>query len=118
MPKKVKKVVAQVEEQEVQEEQVAEEPKKKTYYNPETAKAYRDRLKEFAIKGGYVPKERTPGAGHTEKRTSKTGTTYYYQPWSTLTDEQKATRLAQARERMARDRADAAAYRKEHGEEK
>lgn len=119
MAKKVKKAVeVAVEEVEearvIVEEKVEEQPKKKTYYNPTAAKAYRDRIKEFAKAGGYVPKERAPGSGQTIKKTSKAGTTYYYQPWSTLTDDQKAKRLAQARERMARERADAAAYRKEH----
>jgi len=92
--------------------------KKKSTYNPATAKAYRERLMEYAKKGGYEPKPKAEGTGLTEKRTSKTGTTYYYQPWSSLTDEQKKTRLAQARERAARDREMARLYREEHPKEK
>ncbi len=136
MPKKEKKgsktqQVASVEEQvesvqeqveepvaEPVEEPTAEIPKKKGSYNPVAAKAYRERIMEFAKKGGYEPKPRAEGTGLTEKRTSKTGTTYYYQPWSTLTDEQKKTRLAQARERAARDREMARKYREEHPEPK
>lgn len=95
---------------------VAESPKKKGSYNPKAAKAYRERIMEFAKLGGYEPKPRAKGTGLTEKRTSKKGTTYYYQPWSSLTDEQKKTRLAQARERAARDREMARKYREEHPE--
>jgi len=95
-------------------EPAVEQPKKKYSYNPEAAKAYRERLMEFAKKGGYVPKPKAEGTGLTEKRTSKKGTTYYYQPWSTLTDEQKKTRLAQARGRAAGDREMARKYREEH----
>lgn len=97
---------------------VLEEPKtKKLTYNPVAAKAYRDKLREYALKGGYVPKERKPDSA-IEKRTSKTGNVYYYQPWSSLTDKQKAERLAQARERSARDREDALKYKQEHLKEK
>lgn len=96
----------------------AEALKTKYKYNPVAAKAYRERIMEFAKKGGYEPKPRAEGTGLTEKRTSKTGTTYYYQPWSTLTDEQKKKRLAQARERAARDREMARKYREEHPEPK
>lgn len=92
-----------------------EAPKKKSTYNKEAAKKRRDQIMEYAKAGGYVPKERTPGSGNTEKRTSKKGTTYYYTPWGSLTPEQKATRLAQARDRTARDRDDAKKYREEHG---
>lgn len=108
-----------VEEQAVGGQPTAEvQPVKKSTYNPETAKAYRERLMEFAKKGGYVPKPKAEGTGLTEKRTSKTGTTYYYQPWSSLTEEQKKTRLAQARDRAARDRDMARKYREEHPEAK
>ena len=92
--------------------------KKKSYYNPEAAKARRVALMEAAKKGGYVPKERTPGTGKTEKRTSKTGTNYYYQPWSSLTQEQKDARLLAARKRNADDREMARKYREEHPEVK
>ena len=94
------------------------EAKPKGKYNKETAKAYRDRIREFAIKGGYVPKERKPGTGLTEKRTSKSGKTYYYTPWGALTKEQKDARLAAARARMAEDRELAKKWREEHPEEK
>jgi len=106
-------VPGEVEEQFEEQPVSAGQPKKSTY-NPVAAKAYRDRLMEFAKKGGYVPKPKAEGTGFTEKRTSKTGTTYYYQPWSSLTDEQKKTRLAQARSRAARDRDLARRYREEH----
>ncbi len=102
--------------QEQSVEPSAEQPKKKYTYNPTTAKAYRDRIMDFAKQGGYEPKPKSEGTGLTEKRTSKTGTTYYYQPWSTLTDDQKKTRLAQARERSAKDRELARKYREEHSE--
>ena len=108
----------QVGEPAAESSETSEEPKKKYHYNPVTAKAYRERIMEFAKKGGYEPKPRAEGTGLTEKRTSKTGTTYFYQPWSTLTDEQKKKRLAQARERAARDREMARKYREEHPEPK
>lgn len=98
------------------DEQTVEEQPRKSSYNPETAKAYRERIMEFAKKGGYVPKPKAEGTGLTEKRTSKKGTTYYYQPWSSLTDEQKKARLAQARDRAARDREMARLYREEHSD--
>lgn len=128
MSKKNKK--GQVEVQEiVEEEKVAEvieeespklnpEPKRKSYYNPVAAKARRVALMEAAKKGGYVPKERTPGTGKTEKRVSKTGTNYYYQPWSSLTQEQKDARLLAARTRNADDREMARKYREEHPDTK
>jgi len=132
MSKKDKKVKAVVVEEQsstgtagsiVQEVPVAsseakEVPKKKYYYNPVTAKAYRDRIKAAAVVGGYVPQERKPGTGQTEKRTSKSGTNYYYTPWSKLTEEQKQSRLASARARMAQEREDAKKYREEHPEVK
>lgn len=77
------------------------------------AKAYRDRIMAAAQAGGYQPKKRT-GLGLSEKRTSKHGTTYYYQPWASLSNEQKAKRLAQSRKYAAETRALAAAYRAEH----
>ena len=95
----------------------SEKPRAKTYYNPVAAKARRELIMEFAKKGGYEPKVRAPGTGLTEKRTSKTGTTYYYQPWSTLSEETKAARLAQARERAARDRELVRKYKEEHPEQ-
>lgn len=79
------------------------------------AKEYRNRLMAAARAGGYVPKKRE-GSGLTIKKTSKHGTTYYYQPWSTLSAEQKAKRLAYSRENARKVRAEAAAYRREHGE--
>ncbi len=94
-----------------------EQLKRKSYYNPVTAKAYRERLMEAAKAGGYEPKPRAAGTGASEKRTSKKGTTYYYTPWSSLTEEQKATRLAQARTRAKTERELAARYKAEHPEE-
>lgn len=111
---------AQLEGAEEKVEEVAtsaEAPKRKTYYNPKTAKAYRERLMEFAKKGGYEPKPRAEGTGQSEKRTSKAGKTYYYTPWSKLTEEQKAKRLEQARTRATVDRELAAKYKAEHPEE-
>ena len=81
----------------------------------ERAKEYRQRLMAAAKAGGYVPKKRV-GTGATQKRTSSRGTTYYYQPWSSLTAEQKQKRLAYSRDYSRRVRAEAAAYRREHGE--
>ncbi len=77
------------------------------------AKEYRERLMGFAKAGGYEPKKRE-GSGLTQKRTSKRGTTYYYQPWDTLTAEQKAKRIAYSKDYASRVRRDAAAYRREH----
>ena len=78
------------------------------------AKEYRAKLMAAARAGGYTPQKRT-GMGLTQKRTSRHGTTYYYQPWSSLTAEQKAKRLSYSRENSRKIRAEAAAYRKEHG---
>lgn len=77
------------------------------------AKEYRERLMAYAKQGGYVPKKRE-GYGLTIKKTSKHGTTYYYQPWNTLSDEQKAKRIEYSKEYAAKVRKDAAAYRREH----
>ncbi len=109
---------AQLDKSDVGELQSEVAAPKKSSYNAEAAKAYRERIMEFAKLGGYVPKPRAEGTSLTEKRVSKKGTTYYYQPWSSLTDEQKKTRLAQARERAARDREMARKYREEHPEPK
>lgn len=84
---------------------------RKYYYNPEAARERRRRIMEAARAGGYVPRPRRVGAGITEKRTSSTGKTYYYTPWSKLTPEQKAARLEYAR----REREYAKAYKREHG---
>lgn len=91
-------------------------PAKKFSYNPERAKAYRDKIKAAAIAGGHVFKEKGQGTGHTVKKVSKTGKEYYYQPWDTLTAEQKEARLASARERSKQDRELAAKYKLEHPE--
>ncbi len=80
------------------------------------AKEYRERLMGFAKAGGYEPKKRE-GKGLTIKKTSKTGTTYYYQPWGTLTAEQKAKRIAYSKGYAAKVRREAAAYRREHPED-
>ena len=95
---------------------VAASAKKKYYYNPEKAKERRDKLMEFAKAGGYEPKKRV-GTGVTEKRTSKSGKTYYYTPWGKLTEDQKDQRLAQARDRMKEERALARKYKEEHPDE-
>ena len=79
------------------------------------AKEYRERLMGFAKAGGYVPTKRE-GKGLTIKKTSKTGTTYYYQPWKTLSKEQKAKRIAYSKDYARKVRAEAAAYRREHPE--
>jgi len=91
-------------------------PAKKSNYDAVKAKQYRDRIKAAAIAGGHVFKEKGAGTGTTVKKTSKTGTTYYYQPWSQLSQEQKDARLASARKRNADDRALAAKYKLEHPE--
>ncbi|MEM3426749.1 MAG: hypothetical protein QW212_00615 [Nitrososphaerales archaeon] len=125
MPKKKSKVVetSQVEPQPVQVEpqptqSVQAEPApqsvKKRSYNPERARAYREKLKAAAIAGGYVFKERKAGSGVTVKKVSKTGKEYYYQPWSTLTEEQKKARLEAARKRAALERELARKYKEEH----
>jgi len=88
---------------------------KKSSYNPERAKAYRQKLKEAAARGGYVFKERKPGTGTTVKKQSASGKVYYYQPWSTLTEEQKKARLEAARQRAALERELARKYKEEHG---
>lgn len=77
------------------------------------AKEYRERLMGFAKAGGYEPKKRE-GKGLTIKKVSKRGTTYYYQPWGTLTDEQKAKRIEYSKKYAADVRAQARAYRREH----
>jgi len=77
------------------------------------AKEYRERLMGFAKAGGYEPKKRE-GLGLTIKKTSRRGTTYYYQPWNTLSDEQKAKRIEYSKGYAAKVRRDAAAYRREH----
>ncbi len=77
------------------------------------AKEYRERLMGFAKAGGYEPKKRE-GSGLTQKRTSKHGTTYYYQPWDTLSGEQKAKRIAYSKGYARKVRQEAAAYRREH----
>ncbi len=79
------------------------------YYDPAAAKARRDKMKTFAVAGGYVPEKRV-GLGISELRTSKTGKTYRYIPWSKLTEEQKAQRRGYAREQ----REYAKAYKREH----
>jgi hypothetical protein len=84
---------------------------KKYFYDPEAARARRQRIMEAAIAGGYVPRPRRVGAGITERRTSKSGKPYFYTPWSKLTPEQKAARLEYAR----RERQYAKAYKEEHG---
>ncbi|MEM3426771.1 MAG: hypothetical protein QW212_00725 [Nitrososphaerales archaeon] len=76
------------------------------------AAAYRAKIKAAAMAGGYVFKQRTPGAGVTVKKVSKTGKEYYYQPWSTLTEEQKRKRLEYGR----KTRELARLYKLEHPE--
>lgn len=77
------------------------------------AKEYREKLMGYAKAGGYEPKKRE-GKGLTIKKTSRKGTTYYYQPWSTLTQEQKDTRIQQSKDYSRKIRLQAAAYRAEH----
>jgi len=79
------------------------------------AKEYRERLMGYAKAGGYEPKKRE-GKGLTIKKTSKTGTTYYYTPWATLSPEQKASRIKYSKDYARKVRAEAAAYRREHPE--
>ena len=80
------------------------------------AKAYRAKLMQHAKAGGYTPsKKGKTGTGKTIKKTSKTGNTYYYQPWDTLSPSQKRDRLDYAKRNAAKIRAEAAAYRREHG---
>lgn len=77
-------------------------------------KARRDKIMAAAKAGGYVPQKRE-GKGLSIKKTSKSGTTYYYQPWKTLDAEQKAKRIAYSKKYAAETRAQARAYRAEHG---
>lgn len=84
-----------------------------TQAQKDRAKKYRETLMAHAKAGGYVPKKRE-GKGLTIKKVSKRGTTYYYQPWETLTKEQKAARIQYSKDYAARVRAQAAAYRREH----
>jgi len=76
------------------------------------AAAYRAKIKAAAMAGGYVFKERTPGAGTTIKKKSASGKVYYYQPWSTLTEQQKLKRLEYSR----KTRELARLYKLEHPE--
>lgn len=85
-----------------------------TQKQKDAAKAYRVRLMTAARAGGYTPSKRT-GTGLTQKKTSKHGTTYYYQAWNTLSGAQKADRLKYSRDYSKRTRMEAAAYRAEHG---
>lgn len=85
-----------------------------TQAQKDAAKRRRDKIMAAARAGGYVPQRRV-GTGATEKRTSKKGTTYYYTPWSKLSADQKAKRIAQSKKYAANVRAQAAAYRREHG---
>ena len=78
------------------------------------SKARRDKIMAAAKQGGYVPQKRE-GSGLSIKKKSKSGTTYYYQPWKTLTPEQKAKRIAYSKDYAAKTRAEARAYRAEHG---
>lgn len=80
------------------------------YYDPEAAKERRERMKQFAMAGGYTPTKRT-GMGLSELRVSKTGKTYRYIPWTNLTEEQKADRREYARQQ----REYAKAYKREKG---
>jgi hypothetical protein len=97
------------------EEKKAEEPKVKTgYYNSVTAKAYRDKIHAEAIAGGHIFKVKGQGTGTTIKKISKTGTAYYYQPWSQLSEDQKKQRLDAAKKRDGENRELARKYREEH----
>ena len=87
-----------------------------TQKQKDAAKARREKLMEYAKQGGYTPRPRVAGTGNTIKKTSKTGTTYYYQPWGTLNPEQKAKRLEYSKRWGAETRAMAAAYKREHPE--
>lgn len=80
------------------------------------AAAYRAKIKAAAQAGGYQFKERTPGAGTTIKKVSKTGKIYYYQPWDTLTPAQKKDRVNKSLEYAARNREMARRYKQEHPE--
>jgi len=84
---------------------------RKSYYNPEKARERRAAIMAAAKAGGYVPRPRRVGAGVTVQKTSKSGKIYYYQPWSSLTEEQKRARLNYARQ----ERQYAKLYKEEHG---
>lgn len=79
-----------------------------------SAKARRDKIMAAARAGGYVAQKRE-GKGLSIKKKSKSGTTYYYQPWNTLDAGQKAKRIAYSKKYAAETRAQARAYRAEHG---
>lgn len=85
-----------------------------TQAQKERAKRYRENLMAAAKAGGYTP-QRRQGTGKSIKKVSKSGTTYYYTPWKELSRDEKEKRLAYARESAARTRAEARAYRAEHG---
>ena len=78
------------------------------------SKARRDKIMAAAKQGGYIPQKRE-GKGLSIKKTSKTGTTYYYQPWDTLDQAQKDKRIKYSKDYAAKTRAEARAYRAEHG---
>lgn len=78
------------------------------------AKRRRERIMEAAKQGGYVPQRRV-GTGATIKKTSRTGTTYYYTPWSSLSPDQKQKRIDYSKKYAAETRALARAYKKEKG---
>ncbi len=85
-----------------------------TQAQKDAAKARRERIMAAAKKGGYVPQKRV-GLGLTIKKVSRTGTTYYYTPWKTLTPEQKRKRIEYGKRYAAEQRRMARAYREEHG---
>lgn len=81
----------------------------------DSAKARRERVMAAARAGGYTPQRRT-GTGTSQKRVSKTGKTYYYQPWASLDEATKQKRLASARKNAQETRRLAQLYKQEHGQ--
>jgi hypothetical protein len=58
------------------------------------------------------------GGGVTVKKTSKSGKTYYYQPWASLTEAQKKDRISKSLVYAKKNRDYARRYKAEHGIEK
>jgi hypothetical protein len=78
------------------------------------AAAYRATIRQAAIAGGHVFKQKGVGGGVTVKKISKSGKSYYYQPWTSLTPEQKRSRIAKSLEYARTNREQARMYKIEH----
>lgn len=97
---------------------VSEKTGKKYYYDPEGARARRQRIMDAARAGGYVPQRRV-GTGATIKKTSaKTGKEYYYTPWENMSPERKQKAIDYSKDYGRKIRADARAFREEHSQPK